>query len=376
MAIDPRARIVRVRKALLRGRRPRVVGHNARIGTHGDTVTEQVVEVFCESGHTGTGCCSVDERQARELLGAPLGELFALPDGAGERGAPLDWPLWDLTARMAGLPLYRLVGDRGSREVEMYDSSLYIDDLGLDDRSTATLFQEEVADGLARGFRNFKVKIGRGARWMPAQEGLRRDELVARTVREAAGPGAKILVDANMGNTLNTAIEILHRTRDVGLYWFEEPFAEDPPINRALKDYIESEGLGVLVADGEYHPPPMFLDMVREGLIDVVQYDLRRCGFSFWVRQASVIEAMGGLCAPHCWGSIIDRFFSAHLAAAIPNYSLLEADTAETPWLLAEAWKISDGRLLVPEIPGAGFAVDPEAFERAVREPGGFDLRL
>ncbi len=49
-------------------------------------------------------------------------------------------------------------------------------------------------------------------------EGLECDVLVIQTIREAAGPKAKILVDANNGTTLNIAQEILKRCEEVGIY--------------------------------------------------------------------------------------------------------------------------------------------------------------
>jgi len=379
--MDLTQRVVRIQKCLIAGRRPRAVGCNARLGPHGDSLTDPVVRLHVESGAVGVGWSRIEESAARALLGRRLDELFlwgggTLPAGATEAGAAVDIALWDLAARLAGLPLYRLLGGRGSREVEMYDGSLYIDDLGLDDAAAVRLFRSEVASGQAHGLRNFKIKVGRGARWMPVMDGLARDALVIRAVREAAGPDAKVLIDANMGNTLNTARELLLRCRDAGLHWFEEPFAEDPPINSALKDFLRQENLNVLIADGEHHPPPSFFGMVEEGLIDVIQHDLRGSGLTWWHGNAPLIERMGGRCAPHCWGSVIDRYFNAHFGASVPHYALLEVDTAAMPELVLDGWETREGRLLVPDTPGAGVDVEPEALARLLRAPGAFDARL
>ena len=100
------------------------------------------------------------------------------------------------------------------------------------------IFREEVKTGHDYGYKNFKIKIGRGARWMPVTEGTDRDVLVIHSVREAAGEDAKILVDANNGTTLNIAKDILERCRDVGIYWFEEPFPEDGAFNEDFKQFI------------------------------------------------------------------------------------------------------------------------------------------
>ena len=63
---------------------------------------------------------------------------------------------------------------------------------------------------------------------------------------------------------------------DAGIYWFEEPFGEDPALNADLKQFIRERGYATLVADGESGPPPpTFFAMVEAGDIDVVQHDFR-----------------------------------------------------------------------------------------------------
>ena len=91
-------RIVRIEKVVLRFRRPRVIGHNARIGTHGDRVVDPVVRIHTHSGAVGVGWSRLDRARAESLVGRKVGELFALPDGALDAGQVIDLPLWDLAA--------------------------------------------------------------------------------------------------------------------------------------------------------------------------------------------------------------------------------------------------------------------------------------
>jgi len=170
-------------------KRPRAVGRNARIGLHGDTIHDPVVRIHTAGGAVGIGWSRLRRDQAETVLGMSLGELFHLPEGCTRAGRIIDPVLWDLAARMQGRPLYRVIGEpRGSREVEVYDGSIYFDDFGADDAEAARILTREVESGLAAGYLNFKVKIGRGARWMPMIEGLRRDILAVHAVRKAAGP--------------------------------------------------------------------------------------------------------------------------------------------------------------------------------------------
>ena len=367
-------RIVCIEKVVLRGKRPRTIGHNARLPAHGPDLADPVVRIHTDEGVVGVGWSRVLRKGAEKLIGRRIDELFQLPDGSTEAGHDVDLVLWDLVARAMGKPLYQLLGAKGSREVEMYDGSIYIDDLGASDQEAVQIFQQEVKSGQEHGYRNFKIKVGRGARWMPPSEGMARDILVVQTVREAAGPDAKILIDANMGNTLNSAKELLAACADIGIHWFEEPFAEDGPLNGALKAFILDNDYDALVADGEFAPPPNFFDLVRQGWIDVVQHDFRMYGLTWWKALAPRLHEWGARCGPHCWGSFIERYAHAHFAASVPNYALLEAAPAEVPGIMLDGWEVRDGMLIVPDTPGTGFDVDSETIKRELARPEAFSL--
>lgn len=125
-AVEPvlRERIVRIEKAVLRGTRPRSIGYNARIPTHGPHLRDLVVRVHTSGGAVGLGWSNIRFDQAENLIGRELRECFQWPDGVLEPGRCMDLPLWDLVARAMELPLYRLLGGRGRRRVEIYDGSI------------------------------------------------------------------------------------------------------------------------------------------------------------------------------------------------------------------------------------------------------------
>ncbi|MDP7132986.1 MAG: enolase C-terminal domain-like protein, partial [Planctomycetota bacterium] len=159
------------------------------------------------------------------------------------------------------------------------------------------------------------------------------------------------------------------------IFWFEEPFAEDPALNKALSEFIEEKGYDTLVADGEFAPPPSFFQMVEQGWIDLVQQDFRFKGLSWWRKTAEMIEPWGALCAPHTWGSFVEKFPHAHFAASVPHYSLLEACPADIPGLITDAWKMEDGKLFVPDEPGCGFDVDEELYQKGLQDKGCFMVK-
>ena len=365
-------RIDKIEKITLPFKRPRFIGKNARKGDHGDTVNDRLVRIHTSDGAIGVGWSRICESEAKEIVGQDVDTLFEPGQGSTDLGLRIDLALWDLSARREGLPLYKHLGGRGSKEVELYDGSIYIDDLDRTDQEAVEIFQKEVATGHAFGYANFKIKIGRGARWMGIQEGTDRDVLVIETVRDSA-PDARIMIDANNGTTLNIALQILERTKNVGIYWFEEPFPEDPEFNEALKAFIIENGYDTLVADGESGPPPpTYFDMVEKGWIDIVQHDFRGKGLTWWKETADRIAPWGAKCAPHSWGSLIERYTHAHFAASIPTFSMLEAAPADLPGIVLDGWDQRDGKLIVPDTPGIGFDVEPDILARGIESEGGF----
>ena len=93
---------------------------------------------------------------------------------------------------------------------------------------------------------------------------------------------------------------------------------------------------------------------------------------TWWKATADRILPWGAACAPHCWGSIIERYAHAHFAASVPNYALLEAAPADTPGIVLDGWDQRDGKLIVPDTPGTGFDLEPEVIRDGVTQEDGF----
>ncbi|MBM3190232.1 MAG: mandelate racemase, partial [Chloroflexi bacterium] len=174
------SRIVRIEWAELEGERPRTAGCNARLGAHGKRVRASIARVSTDDGAAGFGWAAITESEALALIGRPLSEAFDGGPGVAEGFRAIEYPLLDLEGKLAGVPVYSLVAREPGRgepfRVRCYDTSLYMDDLHLaDDGQAAALIASEAREGLARGHRHFKLKVGRGAMHMPLEEGTRRD---------------------------------------------------------------------------------------------------------------------------------------------------------------------------------------------------------
>jgi hypothetical protein len=260
--------IRRIEWARLPARRPRVAGSNARLGVHGDRFLLQLARVTDSDDIQGFGWAHLNPDAAQALIGRPVDEGFTLDRGATGPFAAIEYPLWDLAGRRANAPVYALLGGDGTRplHVPTYDTSLYFDDLDLtDDDDAAARIAEEARQGLALGHRNFKIKVGRGARHLPPEQGMHRDAAVVRAVREAAGAEATIMADANNGFTLNLAKRFLADTAEARLHWLEEPFHEDPVLLDDLHQWLHAQGLDTRIADGEGLAAAPLMDWARRG---------------------------------------------------------------------------------------------------------------
>jgi L-rhamnonate dehydratase len=370
-------RIVSVELGTLVGRRPRVAGSNARLGTHGDIIRVPLLRLTTMAGIRGFGICFAQRDQIITLLDRRLDEVFDEATGVRVPWLAMEYALWDLRARQEGLPVYALLAAMTGRplprpfRVPCYDTSLYIDDLHL--RSTdaaASLIAAEARDGWANGHRAFKIKVGRGARHMPVAEGTARDIAVIRAAREAVGTQAAILVDANNGYNLNLAKHVLAEVSDCGIGWLEEPFHEDAVLYRDLKEWLERRGQPVLIADGEGDASPRLPAWAAEGLIDVLQYDIYSHGLTRWLATGFQLDTHGTRTAPHHYGSAFGNYAGCHLAAGLPNFSYAEWDEAVVQGLEPLGYQLEQGMVNVPESPGFGLALDESTFQRAVVDNG------
>jgi L-alanine-DL-glutamate epimerase-like enolase superfamily enzyme len=366
-------RIISVEWGRLEGQRPRSVGRNARLGEHGITVAVPIARLTTDDGSAGFGVCEAGVEQASAVLGAPLAELFSLESGAAPTALTFEYPLWDLAGQRAGLPVYALLSRNGGVppqkpfRVPCYDTSLYFDDLHLaSDQEAADLLAAEALEGAARGHRAFKIKIGRGARHMPLEEGTRRDIAVVRAVHEAVGPDVPLMIDANNGYNLNLAKRVLAETADCNIAWLEEAFHEDRVLYLDLREWLQERDLSVLIADGEGQADPRLLDWARQGVIDVIQYDVLSYGFTRWLNTGRELDAWGVRSAPHHYGSCYGNYAACHLAGAIQRLMFIEWDEATTPGLDTSGYHIEAGQVTVPDLPGFGLHLDEAVFQRAV----------
>jgi len=367
-------RIIRIEMGRLEGTRPRTAGRNARLGDHGRTVYVPIVRITTDDGASGFGFCHLSEERAKQFLGITLQQAFT-SDGRAVTAtyAGLEFPLLDLGGKRAGKPVYALLTPEQTEplRVRCYDTSLYFDDLHIaDDDAGASVIAQEAREGWERGHRAFKIKVGRGARHMSLGGGTRRDIAVIQAVREAVGPDASLMLDANNGWNLNLVKTVLSETADCHIYWLEEPFHEDNVLYHDLKEWLAHSGLSVLIADGEGDASPWLVDWAREGLIDLLQYDVFGYGFSRWLALGKQIADTDIRCGPHHYGAHLGNYVTGHLAPALPHFAFVEWDEVSTPGIDAPGYSVQEGMVTIPDSHGFGLMLDEAIFQQSVLATG------
>jgi L-alanine-DL-glutamate epimerase-like enolase superfamily enzyme len=366
--------IVKIDRAELIGKRPRVVGCNSFLGTHGDSFTDPIVRLYTDTGIIGWGRTSAPRDAAALLLGKRLDEVFSPETGTAAGYDGFDIPLWDLAGRILEKPVHGLLGSHGERLAPIYDGSIYMEDIDPesgDDRGLGPL-EEAARMGLDYGYVAFKMKIGRGNRWMERKRGFRRDVEAIHRVRELIGPDRQLLMDGNNAYTEQEAVDLVKEVRGCGITWFEEPFQEAIGTSLPFKEYLHSESPEILLADGEGTRPhqPEIRAVIRAAAIDVVQFDLRPVPITPWLSILPLIEEVGLLAAPHNWASHLLNYYIPHFGRGIRSFCMAETDTSTIQEVDSTAYRMVEGKLAIPDVPGFGLELDHAAVDRLVEESG------
>jgi len=343
------------------------------------TFAATLVEVATDDGLVGVGECIVRKapqvtRAVVEHLLAPqlLGrdprdaeglwdEMFQQLRGWGHyRGfvfeaiSGIDTALWDLVAKAAGVPVFKVLGGAGRLRVPCYASSVYF--AGVKEMAAQAVEQ------VRAGHTAIKVKIGRGRNF----GGRRTDVASVKAIRDAVGPDIDIMLDVNSAYDAATAIAVCRQLEDLDIAWIEEPVPADD-----LDGYQRVRaGQSIPVAAGESEFGVFgFRELIRRGAIDILQPDVARVGgFTGARRVGALVHAHNLRYAPHTGFSAgISHLASLHVAASVPNLMTYEYFFAPNPLrdLFTEPFpEPRDGMIDVPQKPGLGLELD----ERVLRK--------
>jgi D-galactarolactone cycloisomerase len=256
--------------------------------------------------------------------------------------AGTDIALWDLAARRAGQPLWKMLG--GSPTIEVYASAL-----------GATNPELLASRKLQEGFRAFKLRVGFGKE---------RDYTNLRALRALVGP-LPLMLDANQAWDPDTAREMSALLSEFSPLWLEEPIAADLPVS-VWQELARTSRIP-LAAGENMRGVEEFDAALASAAYGVIQPDLGKWGgFTQCVDIGRKALARGVMFCPHWLGGGIGLAASLHLKAAVGGAGYVEVDANPNPLRelgVIPAFKVHEGKITLGEIPGLGVVPNLAAIE-------------
>jgi D-galactarolactone cycloisomerase len=273
----------------------------------------------------------------------------------------VDIALWDIIGKACKQPIHKLIGGSFRPRVEAYATGLYFKNMDRLNEEAA----EEARGYAEQGFRSIKMKIGLGS--------LKKDLDRVAAVRDAIGPGIRLMVDANHCFNVPQAINIGRELEQLDVYWFEEPIS---PEDR--EGYVEvSRRLDIAVAGGENEFTKFgFRDIIDRRAMDIVQPDVCAAGgITECKKIAALAQAAGIQCIPHAWGTAIGLAATIHFLASLPECPpclvpispILEYEQTFNPFrdqLSRVRLSHEKGFVDVPTGPGLGIDINREILDK------------
>lgn len=377
------AKITRITCAPTEGRFHRFVAMNAYdLAPKGHTYPTTVLRIQTDQGIEGVGVMGYAPPDAafldalKTLIGADPLNLYRMDAGRIVGRNPqyetvlksyrlLDGPLFDLVGKLTGKAVWQLLGTSARDRVDAYDTTLYFSDVWFKDRGVRAIV-EETEEAQRFGYSAVKVKLGRGSKWMEKSAGLQRDIEVVHAVRKVLGTQARIMVDPNNGykGDREGAWRLLAETEGDKLYWMEEIFPETVDDYTWLREKMAKAGMKTLIADGESVDQPAKFEpyLKPKRLMDVLQPDIRRCGFLDTLAVSRLGEPVGATCMPHNWGSQVGMLMTLQMSKAVKNIPGMEDDRSTCDVFIAEGYDFHKGAYTVPDKPGLAIRIDESVY--------------
>ncbi|MBS3651268.1 mandelate racemase/muconate lactonizing enzyme family protein [Pseudaminobacter sp. 19-2017] len=353
---------VRVRPLVLPLKQPYHWSYGIR-----ETFAVNLIEIEADDGTVGIGECTVApdqtgtaailSRLAGHLVGQDPHDVAPLIDrifrqeylghganimrAANQMFSGIDMAMWDLQAKLAGLPVHRLLGGAHRKAVGYF---YFLQG------ETAEELARDAAAGAAQGERVFYLKVGRGEKL---------DLEITAAVRREIGD-ARLRLDANEGWSVHDAINMCRK-----LEKFDIEFIEQPTVSWSIPAMAHvREKVGIpIVADQAAFTLYDVYEICRQRAADMICIGPREIGgIQPMMKVAAVAEAAGlKICIHSSFTTGITTCAEHHIALAIPNlddgnqimWQLVQKDIVSSPNLAPK-----EGWLEAFQGPGLGFQLD------------------
>jgi galactonate dehydratase len=257
--------------------------------------------------------------------------------------AGLDIALWDLTGKLYGVPVYRLLGGPTRDRIRVYHTprALKVPNPGYFEHSSNPADIDRVVAAVA-------------------------------AARKKVGPDGAVMFDAHCALPPATLIQVAARLKPYDVLFIEEPAVPgNIDVFKRLKEQVP-----IPLAAGERDRTIWeFAPYLHERCLDILQPDCCHGGGISQMRKvAALAEAYHVPLAPHCTASNLGIAASLHVVASIPlflihefypdNHGFNPKDVTRVTWKVDK-----EGYVALPEGPGLGVEVDEKAMDRLAKQP-------
>lgn len=276
--------------------------------------------------------------------------------------------MWDIIGKSTGQPVYRLIGGQAKPQLNAYANGWY------GGCQTSEEFAERARQVVALGYRALKFDPFATA-WKsldPGEEKLAID--IVRKVAEAVGPDIGLMIEIHGRLGVADAVRFINRLEAANIVWCEEPVApESIELLREVRDRVSRP-----ISSGErLYTMADFGRLISSHAVDVVQMDVAHCGGIAAAKKAAAFAATKDIgISPHCSIGPVAMAAALHVGWSTPNMLMLESFAEfDVAWRndLVSGWNpLNRGSLAVPEAPGLGLELDPDAIAEHPYRPLAF----
>ncbi|MEC3907197.1 mandelate racemase/muconate lactonizing enzyme family protein [Tamlana sp. 2201CG12-4] len=264
-------------------------------------------------------------------------KLNALAEYFGNQGllrwaqAAVNIAMWDAWGKTLQQPVHKILGTHKER-VSIYGSGGWIS-YTIDELIT------EVTDYANRGFKAVKIKVG--------SPKVSTDIERLKLVREAVGNSVDIMMDANQGMDLSSAIKLADAAKEININWFEEPVNhQDFQAYEILKNQT---GISLAMGEREFDTLPL-RELVTRNALDIWQPDILRIGgVEAWRESAALAKSFHLPVLPHYY-----KDYDVPLLCTISNGVGAESFDWVDP-LIDNPMQLENGFAQPHNLPGWGF---------------------
>ncbi len=277
----------------------------------------------------------------------------------------IDIALWDILGKVAGLPVYTLMGGATRKKIQLYWSQ------GCGWRKQPEEMRQEVETGLRMGFTAFKIRMD----WKDYRQDSdpAKDFAMFKLCREFIPQEMPLGFDANNGYSVSTAITQGVKMQELGLAHFEEPLPQyDYPGYRQVSDALDAP-----VSAGELEISRWHMrDLMLLGNPDIIQPDVLNVG------GLSEVKRVYEMCLvhnkpimPHSPTAGINAMASLHAFATVKNATRPHEFSMEFSPTFEELGRLfleppipSNGHMVLPDGPGYGLEINEKELPNLIAD--------